>query len=317
MRHSNSIRVVIFILLIAVSMLTSAGSQPPGERYFPETGHMVKGEILAFYNSVSDPLLLFGYPITDEFVDVSSGVRTQYFQRVRLDVQTANGTPQVKIADLGGLLYDYQPLKDGLRESGLNCKRFSTGFSVCHDFLAFYRQNQGDIYFGNPIGPMELRDGRTVQYFERARFEWRPELLPDQGVALTDLGRIYFDARVGDPFRLGPTQPGFTINTTPVRLQSYAFVGQALLKPGEFQDLYVIVQDQYYNPVEKATVSVKVTLPGGFEKVYPAPASDAAGLSHIRFPVAEGGLKEVVQVESVISYKGSSASSLTWFRIWW
>lgn len=317
MRQSISIRVVILIFFIAASVFTSAGAQAPGERYFPETGHVVKGEILAFFDSAPDPLLLFGYPITDEFVDVSSGVRTQYFQSARLDVVIENGVPRVKIADLGSLVYDKNPTKDGFRESGPNCKRFSTIYSVCHDFLAFYLENQGEIYFGKPIGPMEVRDGRTVQYFERARFEWQPERLPEPGVVLTDLGRIYFDAQVGDPFRLGPVQPGFTINTTPVRLQSHAFVGQALLKPGEFQDLFVIVQDQYFQPVPKAAVTVKVVLPNGFEKVYPAPPTDASGLSKIRFPVTEGGLKEVVQVDVIVSFKGSSSTSTTWFRIWW
>ena len=49
--------------------------------------------------------------------------------------------------------------------------------------------------FGYPIsdyGP-ENGKGRIVQYFQRGKMEWYPELAPEQRVQLADLGSIHFD----------------------------------------------------------------------------------------------------------------------------
>jgi hypothetical protein len=57
-------------------------------------------------------------------------------------------------------------------------------------FLSFWREHGGVMIFGYPIGEEIVENGRVVQYFERARFEYHPEHLgtPDQ-VQLALLGR--------------------------------------------------------------------------------------------------------------------------------
>ena len=57
-------------------------------------------------------------------------------------------------------------------------------------FLSFWRERGGVLIFGYPIGEEIVEDGRVVQYFERARFEYHPEQLGKDGqVQLTLLGR--------------------------------------------------------------------------------------------------------------------------------
>jgi hypothetical protein len=57
-------------------------------------------------------------------------------------------------------------------------------------FLRFWRQHGGVMIFGYPISEEIVEDGRIVQYFERARFEFHPEMLgQDEQIQLSLLGR--------------------------------------------------------------------------------------------------------------------------------
>ena len=71
-------------------------------------------------------------------------------------------------------------------------KYFSeTGHNIKGDFLKFYNNNASAIFiYGYPITEeFTSKDGRTVQYFQRARFEYHAEWLEGQRVLLTALGR--------------------------------------------------------------------------------------------------------------------------------
>jgi hypothetical protein len=57
-------------------------------------------------------------------------------------------------------------------------------------FLSFWREHGGVLIFGYPIGEEIVEDGRVVQYFERARFEYHAENLGKDGqIQLSLLGR--------------------------------------------------------------------------------------------------------------------------------
>jgi L,D-transpeptidase catalytic domain len=56
-------------------------------------------------------------------------------------------------------------------------------------FLDYWRENGGVLIFGYPISEEIVENGRVVQYFERARFEYHPENLGKQGqIQLSLLG---------------------------------------------------------------------------------------------------------------------------------
>lgn len=52
-------------------------------RYFPVTGHTIRYGFRAFWEKFGN-LVLFGYPISEEFVQ-PNGVTVQYFERARFE----------------------------------------------------------------------------------------------------------------------------------------------------------------------------------------------------------------------------------------
>jgi hypothetical protein len=63
-----------------------------------------------------------------------------------------------------------------------------TGFCISGRFQQFWEQHGGLAVFGYPLGAPFEQDGRTVQYFERQRFELHPENQPPYDVLLGRLG---------------------------------------------------------------------------------------------------------------------------------
>ena len=193
------------------------------------------------------------------------------------------------------------------------------GFGVCYEFLAFYDAHGGQKNFGNPISSFEFQqDGRLVQYFEGARFEWHPELGTGQNVMLADLGRIYFNAHE-DGSRMKSSQP---LNAIPVLLshpksiQALSFVEKSVTLPDDTQKIYVIVQDQALGQVPDATGSVTIHLSKGQEVTYLV-TTDQSGMAVIPAVAFKGqNPGELVTVDVEISYQGLKASSSTSFRIW-
>jgi len=66
----------------------------PDEEYFEVTKHWVRGVFLDFYRRYG--LDITGYPISEQFVDPSSGLPTQVFQRIILE--EVNGKARLKLA---------------------------------------------------------------------------------------------------------------------------------------------------------------------------------------------------------------------------
>ena len=78
-----------------------------------------------------------------------------------------------------------------------------TGHYVKGEFLQFYRSVPDPrLVFGYPITEqITSRDGKTVQYFQRARFELRQDLPEDQRVQLTPVGQALYER--ADQLNLG------------------------------------------------------------------------------------------------------------------
>jgi hypothetical protein len=289
-----------------------------GQPFESISGHIVQGEFLKFYRSASDPLLVFGYPITDEFVDPDTGLMTQYFQRARFELASTTAGPIIQLAALGQILHTGVAPTASIPTNGSACRFFQqTGKNVCFAFLQFYDGNNGPIFFGNPISDIEIRDGRYVQYFERARLEWQPDNPSDQHVALTDLGTIDFYAR-----DIHPATPDNNTIQIPdlvtTKLNVHAFVDRALLPAYSQQTIYIIVQDQKLAPVEGANISIKIYHPGRSEPQLLTPfITTENGISSEQFSIDNIPAKDVVRIEVTANYEGLSSSTSTWFRVWW
>ena len=315
----KTIRVLAgIILLFAVTLGVSRGAsaQSSDSIYVAETGHWIWGDFLHFYNSSADPLLLFGYPITDDFTDPVSDTRVQYFQKVRFDLVDTIQGQQVQIAPLGKLLYHPgAPMADIVQE-GPTCRSFENGFSVCYAFLQFFDANNGSAFFGNPISNVEVIDGRYMQYFDNVRMEWWPDRPSGQRVILTDFGRLYFDKYIGDPELLKADPPANSAGDL-IKPIARAFVLHSLIGAGESQTVYVIAQDQYLRPLDGAQVGVTLSFSDGTSEFYRLNETNEFGISQFSFNVANLPVRSVVNVSAEINLRGETAVGTSWFRLWW
>jgi hypothetical protein len=306
-------------LVLLLSMTTLSGSvyaQGSDSIYVPETGHWIRGEFLTEYNSVSDPLLYFGYPITDDFIDSVTNQRVQYFQKARFDLVDTDSGPQAQPAPLGSLLQDDNADLANISDDGPTCRKFSNGNSVCYAFLQFYDAYEGDKYFGLPVSKLEVVDGRYIQYFEKARMEWWPERAAGERVVLTDLGKIYFDQVVANPELL---KASLAVNSQGELAHPVVrvFAQKALIGAGETQTVYIVVQNQYLQPMQGAQVGVTVTLPDGSSQFYRLSETNEYGVSQMTLDVPNLSMQSIVQLKADVTIGGEEANGNGWFRIWW
>jgi hypothetical protein len=151
--------------------------------FFPETGHNIQYGFRDFWRA-NGGLGLFGYPITEEFVE--DGIPVQYFERVRLEYRDG----RVQLALLGTEMTQgsffrpvpFFPSEDDRVYFG------ATGHSLSGPFLEFWRENGRESIFGYPLSEPFREDGSEYQWFERGRFEWHPYLPADDRIVLGNIG---------------------------------------------------------------------------------------------------------------------------------
>ena len=323
---------VLPAILALVVLITGVSAGPAflqstqeGE-FFPETKHWVRPPFLDFYRKAPDPLLLFGYPITEAFEHpFKPGYQIQFFQRARME-WNPNGTDGVYLAPLGE--YQYSRSKRGEKETFAitngACRNFpETNKPVCYSFLQYYDANQGSVYFGNPISDVERLNNRLVQYFQYARMEWRSDKEAGQRVILTDLGRLDYDIFIGDPKYKEPEDGFGVVNNKTTSIQMYVFVDRPLIATKDQQKIFVIVCDQSNQPVKDASITFTVEWPnqkesssngGSFGGV-----TNEDGFLAIDLPLKEGlEPNQLVMITARTTVQGSlKGEAKTMFRIWW
>jgi hypothetical protein len=313
---------VIIVLALTVFVRTPASyaqsnGQPNGQRYFPETNHTVRGDFLTAYESVPDPILVYGYPITDAYHNQVTGRLVQYFQKAHFELYPEN-PPELRVQRtlIGEILY--QPGKKIEYPSDIPaCRNFpETGHNICYAFLDFFNTHGGITQFGYPISDLEYQHGRLVQYFQLARFEWHPERPSGDRVVLSDLGRLYFDARKETTSILDHSSESLLPQTI-LELKVRAFPLRAVMPQQGVQTLYVIVQDQALKPVSRAQVVFVVTYPTGNEKRYIIPGlTNEYGIATLPFSISESDIG-VAEIKVIVNLDKLQQQTLTSFRIWY
>jgi hypothetical protein len=142
-----------------------------GSVYYRQTGHYLKDAFLNYW-LMHGGLTLYGYPITEEFVQ--DGVIVQYFERSKFEYHPGSARPwKVELAPVGVLVTagrNFPPA--GQTESMEDRVYFAeTGHTLGGSFLRFWQAGGGLAMFGYPISEELEEHGMVVQYFERARFE--------------------------------------------------------------------------------------------------------------------------------------------------
>lgn len=313
MKATRQLAALFLFLAMLLSEPRSAVAQAETVQFFPETGHHVRGDFLRFYKSVPDPRLVFGYPITEQITS-RDGKTVQYFQRARFELRSdLLENRRVQLTSVGQALYRRA---DQLRlDNTAGCDLFPTGYSVCLAFLDFYNAHGSVAQFGNPISPFEFHENLIVQYFEKARFEWRADRPEGQRVVLTDLGRYYFDQLGEDPALLKPMSPiDATINPI-LSIKAQAFVAKPLTGSSGQQTVYVIVQSQTLQAVSNATGKATVHWPDGRTEEYFF-TTNRSGLGSVTLNFADQEQGELVPIDIVVIYQGLGSTTRTSFRIW-
>lgn len=319
------------VLLLTSLLLLASGlqwqpsfAQPGKERYFVETGHYVTGEFLRFYENTEKADLLFGNPVVEAFVDPTTKDIIQYFERARFELDPeAPVELRVRLTLLGEYLYQPGP-QVSYPNTFPACRSFpETDKQVCYGFLEFFNENGGVAIFGYPMSNLEIHNGRLVQYFQRTRFEWYPELPPGEQVRLANVGLEYFYVRGEAKSRLDPV-PNNNLMQTIVRLQVKAFPLHAVTGQNGQQSIFVIVQDQNYQRIANARVKLQITLPSGENAVLETEPTNKEGITIYRFDFKShsNGIAQVVVTATAAQPETGGEKTLeqqtvTSFRIWW
>ncbi len=312
----GSLSALLFLALYLGGHTTFAQNEE--SLYFPETGHFVTGEFLIAYRRVPDSSNLFGNPITDAFSKPGRDGIYQYFKKA-LFVLDPKAPPElrVQVAPLGKMLYSPGTAPSHSPNSS-GCQDFldsGNPYQVCYAFLDFFNKYGGVLQFGYPVSNFESREGLIVQYFERTRFEWHPELPAGQLVTLTNLGEDFFKVIGEEPQLLLPNIDD-NIPQPVIQLNVRAFAGHAVMPLRGEQTLYVVVQDQNLRPVPNAQVTILSQLPSGKQIFIDMPLTDENGITSVSFLV-NAQTQGIAEVLVSAQYGDFFEQTFTSFRIWW
>ena len=186
-----TLTVTLSLLLTNLGQVQAA----PAAQYFPATGHWVQGDFLSFFDGHGG-LDMFGYPRTEQFV--SNGRLVQYFQRARFESWPENPPPyNVQLMLIGdAVMGPGDPPIPASQIPSPNDRTHTyfpqTGHTLSGAFRDYFNKHGGLTLFGYPTSePYVGPSGLLMQRFQRARFEFHPELDPPYQVSLGLLGDEY------------------------------------------------------------------------------------------------------------------------------
>ncbi len=193
---STSLILLILLLNTTQAQADSTNGEPV---FFPETGHTLAYSFRNFWQQKGG-LAIFGYPITEVYLENARPV--QYFERARFEwsgelVLTQGGLLGQWATSEKQDLPAFKPVEPLVTPT---MDFFpETGHTLAYGFRNFWRTQGGLPIFGFPISEefqeQNPGDGQlyTVQYFERARFEYHPKNPLEYQVQLGHLGRQYLE----------------------------------------------------------------------------------------------------------------------------
>jgi hypothetical protein len=279
------------------------------------------GDFLKTYLSFPNPEEIFGYPITEAFQEQTQNRIVQYFEKARFELIPENPPElRVRVTELGRYFYTSPGQELPIPPNFPACRYFQeTRKQVCYAFLDYFEANGEAAQFGYPLSNFEIQDELIVQYFQRARFEWHPELPQGKRVTLTDLGYRYFRKIGEDPVRLlaAPWAPGSPLLQPVLSLRVRAFPMSAVLPQSGSQTIFIIVQDQNLLPISDAQVTLVIKFPSGEPRRVIVPGTtNKSGISQYTFNFSSE-TTGVAQVIVNAAYETFQKQTITSFRIWW
>lgn len=196
---SASLAFLLALPPLSSPMPPRAVKAAPSEcRYFPETDTWLCHGFRSYWEEFGG-LAIFGYPLTDAFVDPTTGRVTQWFERARFERHPGVFPERYDVLlgllgrELAQVRETEPPFQPAQPMPG--CVYFpETQHNLCGGFRAYWETFGGLAIFGYPISEEfvevnpDTGETHVVQYFERQRFEWHPGKWPDRYDVL--LGRL-------------------------------------------------------------------------------------------------------------------------------
>ncbi|MEO5952713.1 MAG: hemopexin repeat-containing protein [Chloroflexia bacterium] len=215
-------------LLLGVSAFGGATTHAEDSRLFAQTGKTVKGRFLSYWDTHGS-LAQQGYPISEEIQEVNDTdgkmYNVQYFERAVFEYhpEFAGTSSEVLLSLLGVFYYNekHGGNAPGQKTSVDSPRKFTeTGKTIGGVFRNYWEAHGGLAQQGYPISEefqeVSPTDGKTytVQYFQRAVFEYHPEQAdPNYRVLLSLLGVSYNAKKHGGGG--SPPTPPVTTPTPP------------------------------------------------------------------------------------------------------
>jgi hypothetical protein len=208
-------RIAALVIMAAIVGLTAPSLAQSDVQTFPETAHTLRGAFRVFWQA-NGGLGTFGYPISEEYV-ASSGRLVQWFERARFELAAGGSQPRVDLGNLGVEASSDRvfPKSPPVEDSADRRYIAQTQHVIKYGFKDVWETRGAERIFGYPISEEVqevLDDGEwhTVQYFEKARFEYWPDLPPGQRVLISHLGRRLLPA---SPLPQPTSQPALPTTT--------------------------------------------------------------------------------------------------------
>jgi hypothetical protein len=317
------------VLILGLSLVAPTFAQQPDSvcsqvEYFPETGHSVCDHFLNYLHSRGD-VEIFGYPITEQFVE--NGRWVQYFQRVRMEYHPEQ-TPAYHV-QLGLLGDFFAPADKKTRIDASNRPKSNdrnrryfpeTGHTIQHSFFEFFNENGGLDIFGYPVTEFYVENDRNLQYFQRALMEWDPNI----GMTLHNIGEMWVDldpmlGRLRDDFSQfapSPEKDSSIPAIGAVSLRASVSVRNAFTGPDVDQTVWVFVTDQKGGSLAGATVTLLAPFLPGVSAI-PMPPTDDKGHTEVNLKWSGLAAGQNVVLEAQVFYQGLTTQARAFFMAWW
>ncbi|MCX2726924.1 CAP domain-containing protein [Thermomicrobium sp. 4228-Ro] len=180
-------RFAIWTTVAAVALVTLLSLAPSAAAASP-TGYEVAPVFRDFYQRYGG-VPVFGFPLGPATFE--NGYLVQYFERQRFEYHPEYADTEYAV--LLGLLGKEAAVREGRdlrRVAPIPGRRYiaETGHNIAPEFLSYWESRGSVRLFGYPITEPFWENGLLVQYFERARFEYHPDLAGTEWAVL--LGRL-------------------------------------------------------------------------------------------------------------------------------
>jgi carboxyl-terminal processing protease len=211
---------LVLLALVVPAIAPPATQAQEASRTFAQTGKTVGGVFLDYWNTHGG-LAQQGYPISDELVETSptdgKPYTVQYFERAVFEYHADAPPSDVLLSLLGVFFYGQKYPQGAPGQQPITAPGSvffaKTGHRLGGTLQQYWQQHGGLAQQGYPISDefteVSADDGKpyTVQYFQRAVFEYHPEKAAPFTVLLSRLGASELGARypAGAPAHTGLT----------------------------------------------------------------------------------------------------------------